>query len=309
MNLKSGQKILIVDDAQEVVDLIQAMLEGQGYEVVTAANGVEGLEQARKEHPKVIIADVLMPEMDGFIFFKELKKDPRTERIPVIILTARAKMEDSFRAMGVDGFLPKPLDANQLLAEVAREMSVFIKEQDHVDEHPETPKTVDDLAPDKQPVQSAHSGTTGGKGFKKALIFGYEKTVISSMCQQLQQRKYQGIPVSDSATLLSEMNRLDPEMVLLELKADMSDAVRENLMNVNNLIKQKELEGFESKAPPAIILYKVHHAVSGVSSASGDLADTTTLLSICESIGFSKFIGLYSPFTFLMKIKDHLRRN
>ncbi|HQP11921.1 MAG TPA: response regulator, partial [Candidatus Omnitrophota bacterium] len=85
------QKILLVDDAREILDLMQAMLEGQGYEVIVATNGVEGLAKAKKDRPQLIIADVLMPEMDGYLFFKELRKDPATERIPVLIITARAK--------------------------------------------------------------------------------------------------------------------------------------------------------------------------------------------------------------------------
>lgn len=302
------QKILIVDDAQEVLDLIQAMLEGQGYVVVTARNGLEGLEQARKEKPKMIIADVLMPEMDGFVFFKELRKDPRTAKVPVLILTARAKMEDSFRAMGVDGFLPKPIDANKLLAEVAREMSVFIKEKDNVDEQRVAPQTVDDLEEKGKPAVDAPAQKGGTPGQKKVVVFGYEKNVVNEISKQLEEKRCQVVPVYDDDRLVLEIEKLDPDIVFAELRPGTQTPMEESLATINAVIQKKELERFEEKPRAAVILYKVHQAVSGVTTMASDMADTENLLKQCQEIGFSKYLGLYSPFTFLMKIKEFLRK-
>jgi len=111
-------KILIVDDEEKFVELMQIRLEANGYEVVSANDGKEGLEKVRVNKPDLIISDALMPVMDGYKFYKELKQNRATLKIPVLILTARGSMEDSFKVVGADEFLTKPVKTEELLEKV-----------------------------------------------------------------------------------------------------------------------------------------------------------------------------------------------
>lgn len=112
------QEILVIEDEPVVAEMIKFGLERAGYKIVLAPNGQEALSLMNRHNPDLIISDVLMPVMDGYAFYKEFKKNPAAPRIPVVILTARGKMEDSFRAMGVEDFIVKPLDVDSLLSRI-----------------------------------------------------------------------------------------------------------------------------------------------------------------------------------------------
>ncbi|NUQ71025.1 MAG: response regulator [Chthonomonadales bacterium] len=116
------KKILAVDDEKAIVRLVQVNLEREGYEVVTAYDGREALEKVASERPDLIVLDVMMPYMDGFEVLQNLKKDPETRDIPVIMLTAKAQDQDVFRGWqsGVDCYLTKPFNPMELKAFVKR---------------------------------------------------------------------------------------------------------------------------------------------------------------------------------------------
>src|SRR3989338_12116 len=113
------KKVLVIDDDQGTLELLKGILEKAGYAVLFAKDGQEGLSKVSQEKPQLIILDVLMPTLDGFGFLKELKKDKEASRIPVVILTVRKNMEDSFLAMGADVFIPKPVDTEDFLAQIS----------------------------------------------------------------------------------------------------------------------------------------------------------------------------------------------
>jgi len=117
-----ARKILTCDDEKHIVRLIQVNLERQGYEVVTANNGVECLEKVAAEKPDLIVLEVMMPEMTGFEVLEALKKNPDSERIPVIMLTARAQDADVLKGWqgGVECYLTKPFNPMELIAFVKR---------------------------------------------------------------------------------------------------------------------------------------------------------------------------------------------
>jgi len=116
--MENIKKILVVDDEPALRDMIQLRAENMGYSVETAQNGAEALAKVRAGKFDLIISDVLMPVMDGFTFYKELKKTPATAAIPVLILTARGKMEDTFKVVGADDFVAKPFDGKILMEKV-----------------------------------------------------------------------------------------------------------------------------------------------------------------------------------------------
>ena len=121
-----ARKILTCDDEKHIVRLIQVNLERQGYEVITAFNGLECLEKVKEDRPDLIVLDVMMPEMTGFEVLEKLKKDPETESIPVIMLTARAQDSDVLRGWqsGVECYLTKPFNPMELIAFVKRIFSM-----------------------------------------------------------------------------------------------------------------------------------------------------------------------------------------
>ena len=123
------EKILVVDDDPDILDAVSMILESQGYQVVTARNGVEGLANLKAEAPDLMILDLLMPKLDGFGVLKELQ-DPRWAKyknIPILILTSvreeasrrRYELETGLE-LGVDDYMEKPMPPDVLLQRVVR---------------------------------------------------------------------------------------------------------------------------------------------------------------------------------------------
>lgn len=117
-----AKRILAVDDEKHIVRLIQVNLERAGYEVVTANDGAQALEMVAAEQPDLIVLDWMMPQLNGMETLKRLKANPETERIPVIMLTAKSQDADVFKGWqsGVDCYLTKPFNPMELLAFVKR---------------------------------------------------------------------------------------------------------------------------------------------------------------------------------------------
>jgi DNA-binding response OmpR family regulator len=113
-------KILVVDDEPDIVRALRMRLVAQGYEVLTASDGMQATTIAIKQQPALVILDLGMPGGDGFVVVERLRASARTNAIPILILTARAgeAERERARAMGVERYLTKPFDARQLLATV-----------------------------------------------------------------------------------------------------------------------------------------------------------------------------------------------
>jgi CheY-like chemotaxis protein len=114
---------LVVEDIPDILNLLEATLKFKGYRVVTARNGEEALEVILKEHPALIIADILMPKMDGFSMVHRLRIDPATRGIPVIFLSATyvAPEDKTFAlSLGAARFMEKPVDLTKFLPVVER---------------------------------------------------------------------------------------------------------------------------------------------------------------------------------------------
>jgi response regulator RpfG family c-di-GMP phosphodiesterase len=113
-----GSRILVVDDEENNLELMEALLEPLSFKVTTAMNGEEALEQASNDPPDLIILDVMMPVMDGFEACRKLKERAGTNFIPVVMVTALDSMEDRVRGIecGADDFLSKPVNRSELMA-------------------------------------------------------------------------------------------------------------------------------------------------------------------------------------------------
>ncbi len=120
MNLPK-KRILIVEDEPAIRAILHKRLEANGYEVMDAEDGEEGLALARREKPDLILLDLMLPKRDGYSVCRLLKFDQRYRHIPVVMLTARAQEKDRKlgQQTGADAYVTKPFDAGELLAIVA----------------------------------------------------------------------------------------------------------------------------------------------------------------------------------------------
>ncbi len=122
----AGQaKVLVIDDEPDLVEMLRMALERQ-FEVIVAFNGKEGVAKARAEKPDAVVLDIMMPEKDGFAACRELKGDPSTALIPVLILTGVADYFGRTRYIKLSGmeieaddFISKPVDPNELVCRLA----------------------------------------------------------------------------------------------------------------------------------------------------------------------------------------------
>ena len=124
MSHRTPPLVLLIDDVDDNVDMYAQFLEFEGYQVETAANGVEGMERARALKPAVIIMDLSMPVLDGWKATRELKADETTREIPIIVLTAHAMKgtAETVAASGADAYLVKPCLPEDLEAEIGRQI-------------------------------------------------------------------------------------------------------------------------------------------------------------------------------------------
>lgn len=117
--LKNAEKkVLVIDDEADLRDMMRTRLEGAGYQVATACDGREGLEKVDQEKPDLILLDILMPDIDGFEFFKIIRKHPKNRYIPIIVLSARGSMRTTFEALKAEIFVEKPFDAKELMKKI-----------------------------------------------------------------------------------------------------------------------------------------------------------------------------------------------
>ncbi len=116
----SGQRILAVEDHEPLLAAIQGILEGEGYTVFTATDGEQALQMMEEACPDLVVADIMMPRMDGYAFYEAIRARPEWVPIPFIFLTAKAEKEDVLKGkdLGAEDYLTKPFDPQELLVAV-----------------------------------------------------------------------------------------------------------------------------------------------------------------------------------------------
>ena len=116
----SRGKVLVVDDEEYIQHILNFSFGAEGYDVVTAADGEEGIKKAKSEKPDIIVLDIMMPKMDGYEACKRLKTDPSTKSIPVILLTAKGREVDRKLGSqaGADDYVVKPFSPGRLIERV-----------------------------------------------------------------------------------------------------------------------------------------------------------------------------------------------
>ncbi|MHB8174806.1 MAG: response regulator [Nitrospirota bacterium] len=112
-----SKKILVVDDEMHILRIVKYKLESAGYEVLTALNGIDALKIVREEKPVLIFLDIMMPGMNGYEVCSQLKNDPDTKDIIIVMLTAKGQESDKIKGLevGVDEYITKPFSPQDLL--------------------------------------------------------------------------------------------------------------------------------------------------------------------------------------------------
>jgi len=178
------KKILIVEDDPGVIDMLELLLDQAGYTTLMAQDGREGLAKAIKYSPDLIITDILMPVMDGYTFFKELKKSQLTRHIPVLILTARGQMHDTFEVLGADAFIEKPSESQWLLL------------------------TINELLTKTKKSQKS----------KRILLAGSNPEIVKNMVEQFKNKGLQCDYVFTGPDIISQSVLFNPHIIIMEVQ-------------------------------------------------------------------------------------------
>jgi DNA-binding response OmpR family regulator len=115
-----SKKILVVDDEVDLAETLRFPLEMEGFTVLVSHNGEDGLHQARKEKPDLILLDLMLPKLDGYKVCRLLKFDDRYKHIPILMLTAKTQEKDKLLGMetGANEYITKPFEMDELLEKV-----------------------------------------------------------------------------------------------------------------------------------------------------------------------------------------------
>ncbi|MGH2773654.1 MAG: response regulator [Actinomycetota bacterium] len=111
-----AKKVLLVEDNDSVRQLIHVLLEGEGYEIIEAADGVDGLAKAESDQPDLMILDLMMPDVDGERVLQQLQADPSLSEIPVLVVSGRYEAIERLRQqIGEENIFPKPFEPTRLM--------------------------------------------------------------------------------------------------------------------------------------------------------------------------------------------------
>lgn len=117
------KRVVCIEDEPEMIDLVRLILGRKGFNVIGANGGVEGLEAVRRERPDLVLLDLMMPDMDGWEVYQQIKADAELREIPVIVVTAKAQSIDKVLGLHiakVDDYISKPFGPQELLESVEK---------------------------------------------------------------------------------------------------------------------------------------------------------------------------------------------
>ncbi len=120
---QQAKRVVCIEDEPEMIDLVRLILGRKGFEVIGANGGVEGLDAVRREKPDLVLLDLMMPDMDGWEVYQQIKADPALRDIPVVVVTAKAQSIDKVLGLHiakVDDYITKPFGPQELLESVAK---------------------------------------------------------------------------------------------------------------------------------------------------------------------------------------------
>jgi DNA-binding response OmpR family regulator len=116
-------RVVCIEDEPEMIDLVRLILGRKGFDVIGAAGGIEGLEKVKHERPDIVLLDLMMPDMDGWEVYQQIKADPELRDIPIVVVTAKAQSIDKVLGLHiakVDDYITKPFGPQELLESVEK---------------------------------------------------------------------------------------------------------------------------------------------------------------------------------------------
>ena len=126
--METKRRLLYIEDEQEMIELVRLILARRGFEVVGANGGREGLEAVRNLLPDLVLLDLMMPDMDGWDVYQQMKADETTQDIPVIVVTAKAQSIDKVLGLHiakVDDYISKPFSPQELVESIERVLDKY----------------------------------------------------------------------------------------------------------------------------------------------------------------------------------------
>ncbi len=224
--MERKSKILIVDDAEDTVELLKKRFRAEGYDTAEAYNGEEALDMVPEYDPDLIVLDVMMPKIDGYEVCQRLKADEKTKYIPILMLTAKGEVEHKVKGLniGADDYMAKPFDYKELSARIRSLLSIKATHEKKVEEEKSG-------ALEQMMEQVAHE-------IRNPLtsVGGFARKVFNKLPEGDPNRKYMQYIIEDVAVLESMIKQL------IELKS-ISISMKEP-SNINEVI-QESLKVFE----------------------------------------------------------------
>jgi len=216
--------ILVIDDDETLLDLATNLLTHHNYAVLTARNGQEGVRVLKNQLPDLIVLDVLMPVMDGFQFYKTIKSQKEYAQIPVIILTSRSQMRDTFLAIGVDCFIVKPYESKDLLSRIEQ----LTKGQ-----------SVDNLQISDQKIKLLET-KAALDDLKRVLVAGTPSPMIPILQKSAKEKNYLVVFADSGSDLVEKTILVAPVVILLNAQV-------ENITAYEIIRRLKQRPNFKSK--------------------------------------------------------------
>ncbi len=261
------KKILLVEDEDSMRHMLSLELEAAGYEVHQVGNGVAGLEYVKKFSMDLIITDVLMPEIDGFTFYKELKKSKVTSDIPVLILTARGKMEETFRVMGVDDFIAKPFDPETLRSKIQILLS---------------------------PIKATVHVQTG----IRVLVSGNDSETIENMVLQLKRVGCHTDLVTTGAQVISKVVMFLPKVLIIDVLMDGMES-----HEIIRIIRQMP----QGEKIPILGYSFYRLADFGSEDVRQRALSVDSAVDQCKEVGMTEYIGRFNDNAFIKLVTKYLK--
>jgi len=228
-------KILIVDDAEDTVELLRKRFRAEGYDTSEAFNGEQALNTVPEYEPDLIVLDVMMPKIDGYEVCQRLKADEKTKYIPVLMLTAKGEVEHKVKGLniGADDYMAKPFDYKELSARVRSLLSIKATHEKKVEEEKSG-------ALEQMMEQVAHE-------IRNPLtsVGGFARKVFNKLPEDDPNRKYMQYIIEDVAVLESMIKQLiELKSMTISMKepSAMNEVVKDSLKIFEQDFAQKAIQ-------------------------------------------------------------------
>ncbi|MEZ2237312.1 response regulator [Microcoleus sp.] len=185
-------RLLLVDDEPGLREAVQAYLEDSNFVVEVASNARDGWEILQKQNPDLLISDIMMPQVDGYQFLKQVREDPRYKALPVVFLTAKGMTSDRIQGYtaGCDAYLSKPFDPDELVAIVTNLLArrAAAKEMNENGENPDIAALANQMARIES-LLSGRSSITQSPSLIKIDLTPREQSVLDLVAQGLMNKE------------------------------------------------------------------------------------------------------------------------